>query len=51
MGEYLRLQFYQALEPDTLVNDGGALGSEGLERFKRKLNPVEVRERRSWNVS
>jgi len=50
ISEWLRLQFYRALPPDTLVNDGGSLGRSGLERFKRKLLPVEVRERWSWEA-
>ena len=47
LSEYLRLMFYLSLPETALVNDGGALGSEGLERFKRKLGPVEVRRRSS----
>jgi len=48
--EFARVRFYRMLEPDTLVNDGGDLGQEGLAQFKRKLRPVEVRVRRSWNA-
>jgi hypothetical protein len=43
--EYLRYQFYTDPEIQAkgkLVNDGGALDSEGLLRFKLKLNPVQV---------
>ena len=46
LNEYLRYKFYTSqwtLEQNKLVNDGGCLGSEGLERFKRKLNPIEVK--------
>ena len=46
--EFLRLCFYRNLPKGTLVNDGGTLGSPGLERFKRKLNPREVRRRQTW---
>ncbi len=42
--EYLRLCFYRNCAVGTLVNDGGCLGSDGLERFKRKLQPKIVRE-------
>ncbi len=48
--EFARVRFYRMLEPDTLVNDGGDLGQEGLAQFKRKLRPVEVRVRRSWHA-
>lgn len=41
--EYLRLMFYRS--QSLMVNDGGSLGSEGLERFKRKLKPKIVRRR------
>lgn len=44
--EFLRYSFYTSpfvLGCGKLVNDGGCLGLPGLERFKRKLNPVEVR--------
>lgn len=48
--ELLRRVFYERLPAGTLVNDGGTLGSAGLERFKRKLNPHWVLERRSWGM-
>lgn len=28
--------------PGTLVNDGGALGNPGLERYKKRLNPIHI---------
>lgn len=34
--------------PRKLVNDGGTLGKEGLERFKDRLNPVRKRKVNSW---
>jgi hypothetical protein len=45
MQEYLRYLFYISpwvREQGKLVNDGGNLGSEGLARFKKKLNPAYV---------
>lgn len=48
LNEYLRLLFYQNAQ--ALVNDGGTLGSEGLKNFKDKLNPMFVREVRSWRL-
>jgi hypothetical protein len=33
---------------NKLVNDGGTLGNEGLEKFKDKLNPVEKIKLYSW---
>ena len=45
--EHLRWLFYTSsfvLGRDRFVNDGGNLGSEGLYRFKKKLNPVGVRQ-------
>lgn len=44
--EYLRHQFYTSRRVQCwgrLVNDGGSLGSEGLRRFKEKLNPLVTR--------
>lgn len=42
ISEFARLQFYQQwFYSDTLVNDGGCLGSPSLEKFKDKMNPVE----------
>lgn len=47
--EYLRYRFYMSSwvwkarhQAKLLVNDGGDLDNEGLARFKRKLNPVQV---------
>jgi hypothetical protein len=48
VSEYLRLMFYNSFPDDTMVNDGGTLGYAELERFKRKLNPREIRIRREW---
>lgn len=45
LNEYLRYLFYTDSEiqnKNKLVNDGGALGSEGLKKFKEKLNPVSI---------
>lgn len=40
--EYCRKYFFQNLTPPFgIVNDGGCLGSSGLEAFKNKLNPTE----------
>jgi hypothetical protein len=49
--EFTRHQFY--IDPviqdsGKFVNDGGCLGSEGLKRFKRKMNPVQERDVHSW---
>ena len=51
LDEFARYLFYT--DPDIqqkqkLVNDGGSLDSEGLERFKDKLNPVKKRKVYSW---
>jgi hypothetical protein len=43
--EYLRYLFYTSewvQNRKKLVNDGGSLGSEGLLKFKKKLNPIKV---------
>lgn len=52
LDEHLRLRFYRdhPWSYEVRVNDGGVLGSEGLERFKNKLNPVMVREVNSWKL-
>jgi hypothetical protein len=45
--EYLRYCFYthpRIIETGKLVNDGGALDNPGLQRFKEKLNPVEIQK-------
>lgn len=48
--EFLRYSFYEFINSyrkGKLVNDGGSLGSEGLERLKRKLCPCLVYKRYS----
>lgn len=43
--EHARLCFYldnTIQMKNKLVNDGGCLDSEGLKRFKEKLNPIEI---------
>ena len=45
LNEYLRYCFYThptILLINKYVNDGGCLDSEGLKKFKMKLNPVKV---------
>lgn len=45
LNEYMRYLFYtdtEILQTGKLVNDGGALGSEALFRFKQKLNPCQI---------
>jgi hypothetical protein len=49
--EFVRLLFYTDQEIQNtgkLVNDGGVVGSVGLERFKEKLNPYSKRNVYSW---
>lgn len=51
--EFTRLMFYfarngESPECSKLVNDGGTLGSQGLKRFKDKMNPLEKRPVYSW---
>lgn len=49
--EYVRLKFYllpEVQQSNLLVNDGGSVGNEGLERFKDKMNPVKKRKVFSW---
>ena len=51
LSEYMRLLFYtdpEILSKNKLVNDGGALDSPELYRFKMKLNPIKVNEIYSW---
>ena len=44
--EYLRLLFYRDIAyKEKLVNDGGVLDNENLKRFKKKLNPIEIKVR------
>ena len=52
-GEFLRWLFYtdpEILTSGKLVNDGGSLGNQKLYDFKVKLNPVSIREVKSWLV-
>ena len=45
LNEYLRYCFYThptILLINKYVNDGGCLDSEGLKKFKMKLNPLAV---------
>ncbi len=49
--EHMRLLFYTdrtIQNQGKLVNDGGCLGSDSLRKFKEKLNPIHIREVRSW---
>jgi hypothetical protein len=53
LDEFARLLFYT--DPiiqikGKLINDGGSLGSMGLERFKDKLQPVRKRKVHSWCI-
>lgn len=51
LDEYARLSFYRYCArtfPGRLVNDGGTLGKEGLERFKDRLHPIRKRRVFSW---
>jgi hypothetical protein len=44
LSEYLKYLFYTdpiIYYANTIVNDGGTMGNENLEKFKNKLNPVE----------
>lgn len=57
LDEYLRHRFYTSTpviwarhHAKKLVNDGGSLGNPQLEKFKRKLNPVVVRNVYSWKT-
>lgn len=53
LDEFARLQFYLLMcdrSKGKLVNDGGALDSEGLERFKDKMNPRRKRQVSSWQM-
>lgn len=46
LNEFLRLIFYVSCSMfcrSKLVNDGGALGRQSLYQFKKKLNPVSIR--------
>ena len=51
LDEFARYLFYTdpiIQRKGKLINDGGCLGNEGLERFKDKLNPVKKRAVYSW---
>lgn len=51
LSEYARARFYtdhEILDKNKLVNDGGSLGRESLEKFKDKLNPKQKRKVYSW---
>jgi hypothetical protein len=50
ISDYARVLFYQyiaQLDSQILVNDGGSLDSDGLFRYKKKLNPVRINTIRS----
>lgn len=54
LSEYMRYRFYKSFIWDTiipvwkLVNDGGILDRPALKFFKDRLNPIRVREVKSW---
>ena len=51
LDEFSRFLFYTDLKIQStgkLINDGGVLGSTGLERFKDKMNPIEKQKIYSW---
>ena len=51
LSEYMRYRFYRDPEIQAkgkLVNDGGSLDRDELERFKRKLNPIEIYDIFTW---
>lgn len=51
LDEYMRRLFYtdpEILAKGKLVNDGGVLDNEGLQRFKDKMNPVRKRKMYGW---
>jgi hypothetical protein len=53
LDEFARYLFYtdpEIQDKGKLINDGGSIGNEGLERFKDKLNPVRKREVHSWFI-
>lgn len=50
LSEYLRYCFYrEATNGGKLVNDGGNLGSDTLDRFKRKLGPDIIDQIYTWS--
>ena len=51
LSEYMRYRFYRDPEIQAkgkLVNDGGSLDRPELDRFKRKLNPIEIYDIFTW---
>jgi len=51
ISEYMRLLFYTdplILNKTKKVNDGGVLDNPRLKFFKDKLNPEQVKERKTW---
>lgn len=51
LSEYMRLLFYtdnDILQTGLMVNDGGVLDNPRLEKFKMKMNPIGIRNVRSW---
>jgi len=53
LDEFTRYLFYidSAIQSKKkLINDGGTLGNEGLERFKDKMNPIKKRKVYSWII-
>lgn len=51
LDEFIRLLFYtdeKVIGMNKIVNDGGTLGHEGLQRFKDKMNPFEKHKIYSW---
>jgi hypothetical protein len=51
LSEYMRFLFYTdpyIQSQGKLVNDGGVLDNPDLKRFKDKMNPLQVREVKSW---
>lgn len=51
LDEYMRYLFYTSEEIQNsgkLINDGGCLDNAGLKKFKNTLNPVKIREVKSW---
>ena len=52
LSEFARFLFFTdplILGKDKLVNDGGCLGKESLLFFKKRLNPLSIRNVFSWN--
>ena len=55
LADYMRLLFYTdrrmlaRAQNGIYVNDGGVLDRPSLKQYKDKLNPLRVREVRSWS--